>query len=234
LLATIEAQLNINTITLDNLPDFFKERFTTPGGLARVDVVPSEDLRDPKALERFVASVEAFDENAVGAPLQIAKAGGVVSNAMLVALALAAFSIVLIAFILLRRLTTVVAIILPMFLAGLLTAAASVVFDIPFNYANVIVLPLLIGLGVDSGIHVAMRRDRLDSTAALFATSTPKAVLFSGLTTIAAFATLSVSHHNGTASMGKMLAIAISATLISSIVLTPVLMDLFDKFARRR
>jgi len=234
LLATIEAQLNVNTITVDNLPDFFKERFTTPGGLARVDVVPSEDLRDPKALARFVVSVEAFDENTVGAPLQIAKAGGVVSNAMLIALALAAFSIVLIAFILLRRFTTVVAIILPMFLAGLLTAAASVLFDIPFNYANVIVLPLLIGLGVDSGIHVAMRRDRLDSTAALFATSTPRAVLFSGLTTIAAFATLSVSHHNGTASMGKMLAIAISATLISSIVLTPVLMDLFDKFVRRR
>lgn len=234
MIKTIEAQLNVDTITLDSLPDFFKERFVTQDGRWRVDVVPSEDLRDPKALERFVASVEAFDENAVGAPLQIAKAGGVVSKAMIVALMLAASGIFLITFLVLRSFTTVAAVFLPLMLAGFLTAAASVVFDIPFNYANVIVLPLLIGLGVDSGIHIAMRRDRLESSAALFDTSTPRAVLFSGLTTIAAFGTLSVSNHTGTASMGQMLAIAISVTLLCSIVLTPICMDLFDKFLRRR
>ena len=233
LISTIDAQLNVDTVTLETLPKFFKERFTTQDGRWRVDVVPKENLRDPKALERFVKTVEDFDGQAAGAPLQIAKAGEVVSKAMILALVLAATGILIVTFLVLRSFTKVVAIVLPLMLAGLLTAAASVLFDIPFNYANVIVLPLLIGLGVDSGIHVAMRRDKLNESAALYQTSTPRAVLFSGLTTIAAFATLSVSDHAGTASMGLMLAIAISVTLLSSIVLTPLLMDLFEKFKKR-
>ena len=234
MIKTIEAQLSVDSITLDKLPNFFKQRFRTQDGRWRVDVVPREDLRDPEALQRFVRSVEKFDAKAAGAPLQIAKAGEVVSNAMVIALSLAAFGIILITFIVSRSITQVAAIFIPLMLAGLLTAAASVVFNIPFNYANVIVLPLLIGLGVDSGIHVAMRRDKLGASAELYKTSTPRAVLFSGLTTIAAFATLSVSDHTGTASMGLMLAIAISVTLLCSIVLTPILMDIFENLRRRR
>lgn len=231
---TIEAQLNVDVVTIEKLPAFFKERFRTKDGRWRIDVVPREDLRQPEALERFVTSVETFDENAAGGPLQISKAGWVVSKAMITALVLAASAIILITLIILRSFTTVLAIFLPLMVAGLLTAAASVWLGIPFNYANVIVLPLLIGLGVDSGIHIAMRRDQVEESAALYETSTPRAVLFSGLTTIAAFATLSVSKHTGTASMGQMLAIAISVTLIASIVLTPMLMDLFEKVLKRR
>lgn len=233
LIDTIGMQVEAATVTLDTLPAFFKERFRGMNGDWRVDVVPREDMRDPAALQRFVDSVEAFDPAVVGTPLQISKAGAVVSQAMVTAVGVAGVAIVLITYLLLRRLRTVLAILLPLVLAGLLTIAASVAFDIAFNYANIIVLPLLIGLGVDSGIHVAMRRAGVASSTALFETSTPRAVLFSGLTTIAAFATLGVSEHQGTASMGIMLAIAVTVTLLCSIVLTPILMDMVDKLDRR-
>lgn len=233
LIDTIGMQVEAATVTLDTLPPFFKERFRGMNGDWRVDVVPREDMRDPAALQRFVDSVEVFDPAVVGTPLQISKAGAVVSQAMVTAVGVAGVAIVLITYLLLRRLRTVLAILLPLVLAGLLTIAASVVFDIAFNYANIIVLPLLIGLGVDSGIHVAMRRAGVASSTALFETSTPRAVLFSGLTTIAAFATLGVSEHQGTASMGIMLAIAVTVTLLCSIVLTPILMDMVDKLDRR-
>lgn len=234
LIETIEAQLSVDRVTLDNLPPFFTGRFRGEDGRWRVDVVPREDLRDPAALKRFVESVEAFDPEAVGVPLQIAKAGDVVSRAMATALILASVLIMTISFAVLHRPSLVLAVFLPLVLAGLLTAGASVFFGIPFNYANVIVLPLLIGLGVDSGIHVAVKRERLQNSAELYATSTPRAVLFSGLTTIAAFATLGVSAHRGTASMGQMLAIAISVTLVSSMVFTPILMDFFAKLKKSR
>lgn len=234
LIQTINAQLGVDTVTLEEVPSFFTQRFVNKDGQWRVDVTPRKDVRNQKALREFVAEVEGFDGQAAGAPLQIAYAGQTVSKAMLVALGLAGSSILLVSFLVLRRWRTVLAIFIPLTMAALLTAAASVVLDIPFNYANVIVLPLLIGLGVDSGIHVAIRRNRMKSNEELYHSSTPRAVLFSGLTTIAAFATLGVSDHRGTASMGQMLAIAISASLLVTIVITPILINFFDKSLHRR
>ena len=233
LIKAIEAQLLVDFVTHENVPDFFKQRFVGKDLQWRVDVVPNGDVRDGKALDAFVQSVEGFDETAAGAPLQIANAGKTVSKAMLLAVGLAAMSILVVSFIVLRRASTVIAIIVPLLMAGLLTGAASVIFAIPFNYANVIVLPLLIGLGVDSGIHIATRRERSNDSAGLYRSSTPWAVLFSGLTTIAAFVTLGVSDHQGTASMGQMLAIAILCTLLSTIVITPVIIDFIKKIENR-
>ena len=85
-----------------------------------------------------------------------------------------------------------------------MTAALAVLIDMPFNYANIIALPLLVGMGVDNGIHV-VHRLRTD-TAELFDTSTMRAVLASALTTIASFGNLAFSSHVGTASMGILLA----------------------------
>lgn len=229
LIKAIEAQLLVDFITLENVPDFFKQRFIGKDKQWRVDIVPNGDVRDSKVLDEFVQSIENYDAKAAGAPLQIANAGQTVSKAMALAVGLATISIWLVSFIVLRKVTTVIAIIVPLVMAGLLTGAASVIFSIPFNYANVIVLPLLIGLGVDSGIHIATRRERSEDSAALYQSSTPWAVLFSGLTTIAAFATLSVSDHRGTASMGQMLAIAITCTLLSTIVITPLVIDSIKK-----
>ena len=234
LIKAIEAQLLVDFVTLENVPDFFKQRFVGKDQQWRVDIVPSGDVRDAEVLDAFVQSVEQFDETAAGAPLQIANAGKTVSKAMALAVGLAAISILLVSFIVLRRVSTVIAVIVPLLMAGLLTGAASVIFGIPFNYANVIVLPLLIGLGVDSGIHIATRRERSNDSAGLYQSSTPWAVLFSGLTTIAAFATLGVSDHRGTASMGQMLAIAIFCTLLSTIVITPLVIDLFEKIKNRK
>ncbi|MEO1066075.1 MAG: MMPL family transporter [Pseudomonadota bacterium] len=233
LIATVNAQLEVDTVTLDGVPDALKARFISEDGRWRIDIAPSEDVDDPRALERFVAQVEAFDGEAAGAPLQIVNAGKTVSAAMVQALTIAAIGILAISFAVLQNVTAVFAIGLPLALAALLTAGASAFFAIPFNYANVIVLPLLIGLGVDSGIHMASRRKMLGSSDTLYKTSTPRAVLFSGLTTIAAFATLSVSDHRGTASMGQMLAISITATLLATVILTPILMDAFSKSQNR-
>ena len=234
LIKAIEAQLLVDFVTLENVPDFFKQRFVGKDQQWRVDIVPNGDVRDGKALDAFVQSVEQFDETAAGAPLQIVNAGKTVSKAMALAVGLAAISILVVSFIVLRRASTVLAIIVPLIMAGLLTGAASVIFAIPFNYANVIVLPLLIGLGVDSGIHIATRRERSQDSAGLYQSSTPWAVLFSGLTTIAAFATLGVSDHRGTASMGQMLAIAIFCTLMSTIVITPLIIDAIEKIKRKK
>lgn len=231
---TIKSQLKIDNVTAETLPDALTSRYVSSEGTWRVDIVPKLDIRDPANLEAFVSAVEGVRQDIAGPPVQIFKAGHTVSVAIVQAVVIAALLTLLISGLLLRDAGLVMAIFLPLCAAAAFTAAASVLLDIPFNYANVIVLPLIIGLGVDSGIHIALRRRMVASTAAFYQTSTPRAVLFSGLTTIAAFATLGLSEHRGTASMGQMLAIAIALTLASTLLLTPALCDVFARRSKTK
>ncbi|MGA0395331.1 MAG: hypothetical protein ACO3MW_14885, partial [Rhodospirillales bacterium] len=114
----------------------------------------------------------------------------------------------------------------PITLAALLTVAISVLIDLPFNFANVIVLPLLFGLAVASGIHFILREKDETNSAGILYTSTPRAVVFSALTTIGSFGSIALSSHPGTASMGILLTIAITLTLVCTLLVLPALMAL--------
>jgi len=124
----------------------------------------------------------------------------------------------------LRRLLDVALILAPIALAASLTLAIAVAAGLTFNFANVIVVPLLIGLGVSSAVHLVVR-SRRDRTAAVMRSSTPRAVLFSALTTIASFASLALSSHWGQASMGLLLLIAMSVNLLCFLVVLPALLS---------
>jgi predicted RND superfamily exporter protein len=175
-------------------------------------------------MRSFVSAVAAVAPGAAGPPDQITGAATVVAGEIIQAAALALLGCGLLAWAMLRDLIRVAAILLPLLLAGGATVGASVLFDLPFNYANVIVLPLLIGVGIDSGVHFAMRAS--DSPVPVFDTSTPRAVLYSALTTIAAFGTLGLSEHRGTASMGILLAISLAFAVAMIFTLTPALVRL--------
>lgn len=217
----LRAQLNADYVTLETLPTTLVDRYISQDDRWRVDILPAEDVRDLAALKRFTSSIEEIFPDIGGGAIQTLKAGEAISNAMLQAtlIALAVISFVL--FVLIRRASLVVLILAPLALAAILTTAAGVVFNVPFNYANVIVLPLLIGIGVDSGIHLVMRQQQVTAGEGLYGTSTPRAVLFSALTTVASFGSLMLSAHRGTASMGQLLSIAIAFTLICTLIVLP-------------
>ncbi|MEL7467576.1 MAG: MMPL family transporter [Pseudomonadota bacterium] len=219
LAARLDAMMSADYVERDLLPSAMVERFISTGGQQRVEIVPEDDLRNTAALAKFAETVRAIAPDAAGGPIQLEAAGRTVSEAMLHATLLAALATGLLAWLGTGRLLDAMAILGPLIVAGILIAAASVILDMPFNYANVIVLPLLIGIGVDSGIHIALREGR--APGAVFATSTPRAVIFSALTTMAAFGTLALSDHTGTASMGILLAIAMCVAVVSVMALTP-------------
>jgi len=229
LIDRFKLQLNIDAVEIEQVPAALTTRFRDSEGQWRIEVLPKADIRDPSELSGFVDTVLAAAPEAAGAPLQIVRAGEVVADAMIQATATAILAVGLLCFIVLRSPAMVAAVLIPLGVAASLTLGGSVLLGIPFNYANIIVLPLLIGLGVDSGIHLAMRRNKLGKSRDLYRTSTPRAVLFSALTTIAAFASLGLSDHRGTASMGYLLTLAIGCTLVSTIVLTPILLDWFQR-----
>jgi predicted RND superfamily exporter protein len=113
-------------------------------------------------------------------------------------------------------------VLLPLLLASVMTGAANVLLDNPFNFANIIVLPLLLGMGVDSGIHV-LQRHLSDACGEhdLLLTSTARGVVFSAITTLCSFTSLAFTTHRGTASMGLLLAIGITLTLLAALIVLP-------------
>jgi hopanoid biosynthesis associated RND transporter like protein HpnN len=222
LIARLRDQLAADYVDVETLPDNIKRRYLSEDGQWRVDILPAADGRDPKALAAFVKSVEEVFPDIAGGAVQSQKSGETIARAMVEASLIALGVITIFLFVLLRRIGDVLLMLFPLALAASLTIAAGVIFNIPFNYANVIVLPLLLGIGVDSGIHLVIReRQKEDDGAA-----TRRAVLFAALTTIASFGSLTLSRHRGTASMGELLSIAIGFTLLCTLVVLPVAMRL--------
>jgi hypothetical protein len=217
----LQQQFNADTIDIKALPESLHLRYLSQSGLWRVDILPEEDLRDDRALNAFVAEIEALFPDLAGGAYQSRKAGEAISQAVLQATAIAFSVVAVFLWLLVRRVQRVALIIFPLMLAAILTAAAGVLLNAPFNYANVIVLPLLIGIGVDSGIHLVLRHEQVAAGEGVYGTSTPRAVMFAALTTVASFGSLMLSPHRGTASMGELLSIAIAFTLICTLVVLP-------------
>lgn len=221
----LDTSLQAQGIAMDDLPPELTSRWISDAGAARIEIAPAIDVTDRRALADFVAEVRAVAPGVTGTPVTILEAGDAVLTSLLEAGALSAACIAVMLAVVLRSLRGIVYVFAPLVMAALVTGGASVVLDIPLNFANVIVLPLLFGLGVASAIHIVQRARATGRPAELLATSTPRAVIFSTLTTIASFATLATSQHAGTASMGLLLTVAVGLTLFSTLVVLPALMS---------
>ncbi len=222
-LAALRESLEAAPVSLATLPANIRSRYVTSNGVWRVEVVPKGQLDGSGDLRRFVDQVAAVAPRATGGPVFELRAGDAIVDAYLEATLIAFVLITLMVFAVLRRVLATVLVLTPVFLAGAFTLAICAVVGPQLNFANIIVLPLLIGLGAAGGIHIVKRADR-DGGADLVHTSTPRAVLFSALTTLASFGSLALSSHRGTASMGELLFIAIFFTLVCSLFFLPAMM----------
>ncbi|HEX9791760.1 MAG TPA: MMPL family transporter, partial [Kiloniellales bacterium] len=219
--------LQAGPVALGDLPAPIQARSLAADGHALVQVVPKGNLHDPDLRRRFVDAITRLAPEAAGPPITITEAGRAVVRAFAEAAVLAVLLIIVLLLVLLRSVRETALVLAPLLLAALLTVAATVVLRIPFNFANVIVLPLLFGLGVAGAIHIVTRAH--GAGEALMATSTPRAVLFSALTTIGSFGALALSSHRGTASMGILLTIAICLSLICTLIVLPALLAMVPR-----
>lgn len=220
----LRTALTASRIELDTLPNDFVARETGTQGQVRVVALPRDDLRDFAALGEFVDAVHTKFPNATGRPALEAGVGRIVVDAFRQAFATAAVAIFLVLVLALRSFVDATLVMIPLLLAAALTAAMMVLLAIPLNVANVIVLPLLLGMGVDNGLHVVGRFRETGSVADVYRSSTPRAVVVSVLTTLLSFVALAFAEHRGMASMGQLLAIAIGFILLATLIVLPALL----------
>jgi hopanoid biosynthesis associated RND transporter like protein HpnN len=221
-IAALGELLQARKVTLASLPPELRDSWITADGRARIEVFPQGDARDPDVLDRFVAAVRTNAPDATGTPVTIQEAGRLISSAFVEAGILALAGITLLLFLVLRRPHDVVLVIAPLLLAAMLTLAVTVVTGMKLNYANIIALPLLLGIGVAFDIYFVMNWRA--GVSHHLQSSTARAVVFSALTTMSAFGSLALSSDPGTAQMGELLAISLAATLFCTLFILPALL----------
>ncbi len=218
----LNAALAATAFEITDIPHPISEHWISHNGLYKILVQPQYNLMDQNKLIQFVDEVQTVDERVSGLAVADQSSGKAVVQAFIQAFIGAVLVISILLWFMLGSLRETLLVIGPLLLAGLLTGAFNVILGNPFNFANIISLPLLMGMGVDSGIHIVHRLAHSNEPSNnLLRTSTARGVFYSSITTFCSFTSLAFSPHVGTASMGLLLAIGISLTLLATLIVLP-------------
>jgi hopanoid biosynthesis associated RND transporter like protein HpnN len=222
LLSDVKKSLEAAPATLNDLPPELSRDWIAPDGKARLELFPKGDRNDFDNLRVFSNAVRKVAPEAAGAAVSILESGDTVIKAFAQAGGLALASITILLWLALRRFGDVALTLAPLLLAGVYTMEICVLIDLKLNFANIIALPLLLGLGVAFKIYYVMAWRA--GSAELLQTSLTRAIFFSAMTTATAFGSLYMSNHPGTSSMGELLALSLATTLCAAVFFQPALM----------
>jgi hopanoid biosynthesis associated RND transporter like protein HpnN len=214
--------LQASAVSLETIPSELKQDWVATDGRYRIQVFPKGDARDPGVLRRFVAAVRREAPYAAGMPVGIQESARTVIQSFAIAGWIATGAITLLLALVLRNIRDVAAVLAPLLLAGLFTLATSAAAGIALNFANIVTLPLLLGIGVAFDIYFVMRWR--GGEPHLLRSPTARAVVFSALTTGTAFGSLALSKSPGMADMGKLLSIGLFFTLVCTLFVLPALL----------
>jgi uncharacterized protein len=213
--------LNAKQVEFNNIPAKVHDRWVSHGHY-KIEIFPKEDLNNNAAMKRFVKQLQAYDNTVIGSPIINIEAGDAVITAFKNAFTYALIAIALLLFSLFKVKMDAAIILFSVLVGSVFTFGFMLLFNIPLNFANIIGLPLLLGIGVDSGIHIADRfRQEQDSNKNIFTTSSSRGVIVSSLTTICSIGILAFSSHTGTASMGLLLTLGLASMMISTMMILP-------------
>jgi hopanoid biosynthesis associated RND transporter like protein HpnN len=218
----LKNSLQAQPVSLKTLPPDLVSSWKTSDGLQRVEALPRGDPNDNDTLRKFASAVLVAEPTAIGGPVSILKSGDTVVKAFVHAGIWALVVISLLLWLTLRRMTDVLLTLVPLLVAGAVTLEICVLIGMPLNFANIVALPLMLGVGVAFKIYyvTAWRSGRTN----LLQSSLTRAIFFSAMTTATAFGSLWLSSHPGTASMGKLLALSLVTTLAAVLLFQPALM----------
>jgi hopanoid biosynthesis associated RND transporter like protein HpnN len=218
----LKSSLTAAPYELADIPDYLSQHWHSKNGFYKVLITPEFDQNKVENLKQFVSEVQTIAPSASGLPVADQASGTAVVKAFIQAFAGAIIAISILLLIILKNLRHTLLVIGPLLFSALLTVATNVLLNNSFNFANIIALPLLMGMGVDSSIHIMQRlKSGLENNNEILKSSTARGVFFSALTTLCSFSSLAFTPHVGTASMGLLLAVGIFFTLFCTLIVLP-------------
>lgn len=218
----LRSVLQAGPVGLKDIPPEIARDWILPDGQAHIQVHIKGGAFDSHTLHKFLSDVRGVWPDAAGSVATIVESANTIVSAFKIAALSALAMIALILLVALRRLRDMAMVLAPLLLSAMMTVILCLLFRQPLNFANIIALPLLLGVGVSFNIYFVMNW-RVGLRYPL-ASPTAKAILFSALTTGTAFGSLALSHHPGTASMGRLLLMSLACTLLATLVFEPALL----------
>jgi hypothetical protein len=221
---------NAEEIQADSIPDDIKQRWVSKDGEYRIQIFAKNDLNDLDNLQTFIEDVQAVAPDATDLPVMYWESMKAVISSFKEAIIIALVSIAVLLMVIRRSVVDTLLVMTPLVLAGLFTMATTVFTGTPINFANIIALPLLMGLGVDNGIHMVEKlHHSLSEDQNIYQSSTARGMFYGALTTISSFVGLAFSPHQGISSMGLVITIGIFWIMACTFVVLPALSKLVLK-----
>lgn len=208
----------------EDLPPTLRSRFIGKTGKHLLQVYPREDVWERGPQERFVAELRSVDPDVTGTPVQLLEYTTLLKESYENAALYSLGAIVLLIWIRFPNLISVFLALLPVGIGTIWMLGIMGWLGVPFNPANIMTLPLVIGIGVTNGVHI-LNRFTEEKTPSILAKSTGKAVLVSGLTTIAGFGSLIPAEHQGIASLGIVMSVGVATCMIAALTFLPALLN---------
>ena len=224
--AAIRNQDDRERLRIEDLPPALRNRFIGVTGKYLLQVYPKEDVWQRANQEKFVKELRMVDANVTGTPVQLYEYTTLLKNSYEQAAWYSLGAIVLMVLVHFRTFSAVVLSLLPVAVGSIWLGGLMGAFGIPFNPANIMTLPLVIGIGVTNGIHI-LNRFAEERNPGILAKSTGKAVFVSGLTAIAGFGSLILAKHQGIRSLGYVMSLGVALCMIAGLTFLPAVLNLW-------
>ncbi|HVY72026.1 MAG TPA: MMPL family transporter, partial [Verrucomicrobiae bacterium] len=231
--STIKAQDNSAPLQPADLPAPLRNRFIGITGKHLLQVNPKKDVWQRENQEAFITEVRTVDPEVTGTPVQLYEYTGLLKDSYIQAAWYALGAIVILVFLHFRSPATVLLSLLPVAIGTIWMVGFMGWTGIPFNPANIMTLPLVIGIGVTNGIHI-LNRYAEEKNPSILAKSTGKAVFVSALTTIAGFGSLILAKHQGIQSLGAVMAVGTATCMVASLTFLPALLNLTGGMSKQK
>ncbi len=222
-LRTLKSMAVVEPPMLTDLPESLVSRFVGKGGKHLMRIYTTANIWDMAEMEKYVKAVRSIDPKATGSPLQTYEASLQMLYGFKMAGVYAFFAVVAFLFIDFRNLKDVLLSLAPMLVGLGIMFGTLGWLDIPLNPANMIVLPLILGIGIDDGVHIIHEYRKRQGRFRL-AASTPTSILITTLTTIIGFGSMMIASHRGLQSLGRVLVIGAVACMFTSIIMLPAVL----------
>lgn len=222
---SIRDQDNSSGLHISDLPGPLRNRFIGVNGKVMIQVYPKKDVWNHEFQKEFVEQVRSVCPEVTGTPVQLLEYTSLLRQSYIEAAYYSLFFIVIMVLVHFRSLTYLLLALLPVAIGSAWMGGLMGIFGIPFNPANIMTLPLVIGIGVTNGIHI-LNRFVEEGNPSILSKSTGKAVFVSGLTTIAGFGSLIPAQHQGIRSLGLVMSIGVALCMVAALAFLPAVLTL--------
>jgi len=228
-LHTLQAMAIPEPPTIEDLPESLVSRFVGRHGKHLMRIYTTANIWDMDEMKKFVEAVRDIDPNATGSPLQTYESSLQMKQGFITAAFYALAVVLILTWIDLRSLAISFAAILPMLLGFAMMFGAIGFLDLPLNPANMIVLPLIVGISIDHGLHIMHDFRNRKHKRYTISSSTATAILITTLTTFVSFGSMMIASHQGLQSLGRVFVIGTACCLITSIIVLPAILTLLTQ-----